>query len=141
MTANYRPARANAAARQQCPTARGTPSPPADVGLPDSGERRRVPGLRPNTARLVFLDAHTRDLYVDWPKEAGDVMGKLRLAAGQHPDDPRLAALIGELTMRRGEFAMMWSEHRIRNRDLATYRSSYSGAKDSRIDFAVAAGS
>ncbi|ANP50476.1 transcriptional regulator with XRE-family HTH domain [Streptomyces griseochromogenes] len=87
-----------------------------DPHIPDQPDRR------PNTARLVFLDAHTRDLYVDWPKKARDVVGKLRLAAGQHPDDPRLAELIGELTMKSSEFAMMWSEHRVRKWDLATYR-------------------
>jgi transcriptional regulator with XRE-family HTH domain len=87
-----------------------------DPRIPDQ------PDQRPNTARLVFLDAHTRDLYVDWRKKAKDVVGKLRLAAGQHPDDPRLAALIGELTMKSPEFASMWSEHRVRKWDLATYR-------------------
>jgi len=59
---------------------------------------------------------------VDWPKKARDVVGKLRLAVGQHPDDPRLAALIGELAMKSAEFATMWSEHRVRKWDLATYR-------------------
>ncbi|MFI7225595.1 helix-turn-helix transcriptional regulator [Nonomuraea angiospora] len=88
-----------------------------DPHIPDQ------PDQRPNTAWLVFLDAHTRDLYAeDWPKKARDVVGKLRLAAGQHPDDPRLAALIGELTMKSPEFAGMWSEHRVRRWDLATYR-------------------
>lgn len=87
-----------------------------DPHIPDQ------PDQRPNTARLVFLDAHTRDLFVDWPKKARDVVGKLRLAAGQHPDDSRLATLIGELTMKSAEFAMMWSEHRVRKWDLATYR-------------------
>ncbi|NUL04682.1 helix-turn-helix domain-containing protein [Streptomyces lunaelactis] len=87
-----------------------------DPHIPDQ------PDQRPNMARLVFLDAHTRDLFVDWPKKARAVVGKLRLAAGQHPDDPRLAALIGELTMKSAEFAMMWSEHRVRKWNLATYR-------------------
>ncbi|WP_405975960.1 helix-turn-helix transcriptional regulator [Streptomyces sp. NBC_00988] len=87
-----------------------------DPCIPDRPDRR------PNTARLVFLDAHTRDLYEDWPEKARDVVGKLRLAAGQHPDDPRLAALIGELAMKSPEFASMWSEHRVRKWDLATYR-------------------
>ncbi|MFG2936704.1 hypothetical protein [Streptomyces sp. NPDC048282] len=69
------------------------------------------------------LDPHTRDLFdVDWPKKARDVVGKLRLAVGQHPDDPRLAALIGELAMKSTEFTTMWAEHRVRNWDLATYR-------------------
>jgi MmyB-like transcription regulator ligand binding domain len=80
------------------------------------------PGQRPNTARLVFRDPHTRELYEDWPKKARDVVGKLRLAVGQHPDDPRLAALIGELAMKSAEFTTMWSEHRVRKWDLATYR-------------------
>ncbi|XUL90050.1 helix-turn-helix transcriptional regulator [Streptomyces galilaeus] len=78
--------------------------------------------LRPNMARLVFLDAHTRDLFVDWPKKARNVVGKLRLAAGQHPDDPRLASLIGELAMNSPEFATMWAEHGVRKWALATYR-------------------
>ncbi|MEV0905570.1 helix-turn-helix transcriptional regulator [Streptomyces hokutonensis] len=80
------------------------------------------PDLRPNMARLVFLDAHTRDLFVDWPKKARNVVGKLRLAAGQRPDDPRLASLIGELTMNSPEFATMWAEHGVRKWALATYR-------------------
>ncbi|WP_406303918.1 helix-turn-helix transcriptional regulator [Streptomyces sp. NBC_00885] len=77
---------------------------------------------RPNTARLVFLDAHTRDLYVDWPRKARDVVGKLRQAVGEYPDDPRLASLIGELTMQSPQFATLWAEHRVRAWDLAEYR-------------------
>ncbi|WP_405392333.1 hypothetical protein OG596_33630 [Streptomyces sp. NBC_01102] len=40
-------------------------------------------------------------------------MGSLRLAAGRHPDDPPLTALIGELAMRSQEFATMWVDHRV----------------------------
>ncbi|MFE9601427.1 helix-turn-helix domain-containing protein [Streptomyces hokutonensis] len=72
------------------------------------------PGRRPNMARLVFLDAHTRALYVDWPAKARAVVGSMRLTAGQYPDDPLLAGLIGELTMRSPEFATMWADHRVR---------------------------
>ncbi|MEV7045036.1 helix-turn-helix transcriptional regulator [Amycolatopsis sp. NPDC051061] len=80
------------------------------------------PARRPNTARLVFLDAHTRDLYDDWPKKARDVVGKLRFAVGQFPDDPGLAALIGELVMHSKEFTALWSEHRVRDWNIATHR-------------------
>jgi hypothetical protein len=79
------------------------------------------PGRRPNMARLVFLDAHTRDLYIDWPAKARAVVGNLRLTAGRHPDDPQLAALIGELTMRSREFATMWADHRVLACDVADY--------------------
>lgn len=81
------------------------------------------PGERPNTARLVFLDGHTRELYgADWPRKARDVVGKLRLAVGEYPDDARLASLVGELSMRSQQFAALWAEHRVRAWDLAEYR-------------------
>ncbi|XQE81839.1 hypothetical protein ACN24L_26780 [Streptomyces microflavus] len=79
------------------------------------------PGRRPNMARSVFLDAHTRDLYVAWPAKARAVVGNLRLTAGRYPDDPLLAALVGELTMRSPEFAAMWADHRILACDVADY--------------------
>ncbi|MFI1206941.1 helix-turn-helix domain-containing protein [Streptomyces sp. NPDC020802] len=79
------------------------------------------PGRRPNMARLVFLDAHTRDLYADWPAKARAVVGNLRLTAGRHPDDPLLAALIGELAVRSREFATMWADHRVLACDVADY--------------------
>ncbi len=87
-----------------------------DAGSPDRG------GERPNTARLVFLDAHTRDLYVDWPRKAREVVGKLRLAVGEYPHDSALASLIGELTMKNPQFATLWAEHRVRAWDLAEYQ-------------------
>lgn len=81
------------------------------------------PERRPNTARLVFRDAHTRELYgEDWPRKARDSVGRLRLAAGRHPDDPALAALIGELAMHSVEFASLWAEHKVRAWDIAAYR-------------------
>ncbi|MFC4560559.1 helix-turn-helix transcriptional regulator [Nocardiopsis mangrovi] len=86
---------------------------------PDGPDRAAT---RPNTARLLFLDAHTRDLYVDWPRKARDVVGKLRQAVGEYPEDPHLASLIGELTMRSPQFATLWAEHRVRAWDVAEYR-------------------
>jgi transcriptional regulator with XRE-family HTH domain len=84
------------------------------------------PATRPNTARLVFLDAHTRELYgADWPRKARDVVGKLRLAVGEYPDDARLASLVGELSTRSPQFAALWAEHRVRAWDLAEYRMQH----------------
>ncbi|MEU3459353.1 helix-turn-helix transcriptional regulator [Streptomyces sp. NPDC006733] len=79
------------------------------------------PADRPNMARLVFLDAHTRELYADWPAKARAVVGNLRLVAGRHPRDARLTALIGELTTRSREFAGLWADHRVRACDTAEY--------------------
>jgi transcriptional regulator with XRE-family HTH domain len=79
------------------------------------------PADRPNMARMVFLDAHTRELYVDWTAKARAVVGNLRLVAGRYPQDARLTSLIGELTTRSPEFAGMWADHRVRACDTAEY--------------------
>ncbi|MEU8664485.1 helix-turn-helix domain-containing protein [Actinoplanes philippinensis] len=76
---------------------------------------------RPNMARLIFLDPHTRDLYADWHQKARAVVGTLRLTSGRHPDDPALAALVGELTVRSPEFARMWAGHRVKSGGEPTY--------------------
>jgi transcriptional regulator with XRE-family HTH domain len=69
---------------------------------------------RPNMARLVFLDPHTRELYADWPGKARAVVGNLRLVAGQHPGDAALHELVGQLSATSTEFASMWADHRVK---------------------------
>lgn len=76
---------------------------------------------RPNMARLMFLDDHTRDLYVDWPAKARAVVATLRLSTGQHPDDPALAQLVGELSVASPAFSSMWADHRVKAGGAATY--------------------
>ena len=76
---------------------------------------------RPNMARLVFLDAHTRDLYADWPSKARVVVGNLRLVAGGYPDDAALHTLVGELSAKSADFASMWADHRVRACAVASY--------------------
>lgn len=79
------------------------------------------PARRPNMARLVFLDSHTRELYTDWRAKAKAVVGNLRLTVGRYPDDPLLATLIGELSMHSNEFAELWADHRVQACDVADY--------------------
>ncbi|MEV0281861.1 helix-turn-helix transcriptional regulator [Streptomyces sp. NPDC050610] len=68
---------------------------------------------RPNLARMLFLDAHTRELYADWEAKAKGMVEHLRLVAGRNPDDTLLTSIIGELTVRSKEFAAMWTGHRV----------------------------
>jgi MmyB-like transcription regulator ligand binding domain len=55
-----------------------------------------------------------RELYVDWKTKAQDAVAYLRLASGQHPDDPRIATLIGDLSVNSPEFAKLWTGHAVR---------------------------
>ncbi|MFI0237688.1 helix-turn-helix domain-containing protein [Streptomyces sp. NPDC016845] len=79
------------------------------------------PARRPNTSRMLFLDPHCQQLYADWERKARAVVGNLRVAVGRHPDDPLLAELIGELTMKSPEFVALWSDHRVAPCDAASY--------------------
>ncbi|GGM76553.1 transcriptional regulator [Lentzea pudingi] len=76
---------------------------------------------RPNMARLVFLDPHTRELYADWPSKARAVVGNLRLVVGLHPDDATLHELVGQLSAKSTEFASMWADHRVKACATAVY--------------------
>ncbi|SFR27984.1 Transcriptional regulator, contains XRE-family HTH domain [Lentzea waywayandensis] len=76
---------------------------------------------RPNMAQLVFLDAHTRELYADWHSKAKAVVGNLRLMAGQHPDDAALHELVGQLSAKSTDFASMWADHRVKACATAVY--------------------
>ncbi|MFC7934737.1 helix-turn-helix transcriptional regulator [Streptomyces sp. NPDC057387] len=69
-----------------------------------------------NTARHIFLEETERGLYADWETCTLDVVGHLRLAAGKHPDDPRLASLIGELAMGSDRFRRLWARADVRAR-------------------------
>ncbi|MEU4313957.1 helix-turn-helix transcriptional regulator [Nocardia sp. NPDC024068] len=79
------------------------------------------PARRPNIARMLFLDPHCRDLYTDWKRKVRTVVGSLRVAVGKFPDDPQLAELIGELTMKSPEFVTLWRDHRVKPCDGASY--------------------
>jgi hypothetical protein len=80
-----------------------------------------TPATRPNMARMMFLDAHTRELYADWPTKARAVVAALRMASGQYPGDPLTAALIGELSVGDPDFAAMWADHRVKVQGTAAY--------------------
>jgi transcriptional regulator with XRE-family HTH domain len=73
------------------------------------------PDARPNATEMVFLDSHTRELYVNWDDKARAVVGHLRILAVQHPGDPSLASLIGRLSMESPEFASLWADHRVKS--------------------------
>jgi transcriptional regulator with XRE-family HTH domain len=71
------------------------------------------PGERPNKVRMLFLDAHMRELYVHWLDKTRESVAYLRMLAGRHADDPALAALVGELCVRSPRFAQLWADHAI----------------------------
>jgi transcriptional regulator with XRE-family HTH domain len=80
------------------------------------GDFAARPQEQRNMAWLVFMDPASRELYDDWEGKAHDVVACLQMDAGRHPDDPKLAALIGELSVKSPEFRRWWAAHDVRGR-------------------------
>lgn len=81
-----------------------------------------LPHEQRNVARQVFLDESSRQRNPDWERGARETVAYLRLAAGRHPDDAELAALVGELSMKSADFRRMWARHDVRDKTHGTKR-------------------
>jgi transcriptional regulator with XRE-family HTH domain len=92
-----------------------------------------------NFARFVFLDEAARSLYLDWDKAAGDCVATLHLYAGRHPDDPQLAELIGDLSVRSDTFRRMWADHDVLAHATGTKRLHHPLVGDLTLDYMVLA--
>ena len=86
-------------------------------------------------ARLVFLDDASRDLYPDWEGKARDTVSNLRLDAGRHPDDPRLATLVGELSLGSADFRRLWADHNVRGKTRGRKRFNHSQLGEFALDY------
>ncbi|SED65624.1 Helix-turn-helix domain-containing protein [Streptomyces sp. 2231.1] len=80
------------------------------------GDWAELPAAERNWARQVFLRPEYRELFVDWEQKAIDVVCGLRMNAGCYPDDPRLSALVGELSVKSEEFRLLWATHDVKEK-------------------------
>ncbi|QDQ13388.1 helix-turn-helix domain-containing protein [Streptomyces spectabilis] len=81
------------------------------------GDWGALPREQRNWARLVFLDPAVRELFADtWDKKTSDMVSFLRMDAGRYPNDPRLSALVGELSVKSETFRKLWAAHDVREK-------------------------
>ncbi|WP_405386210.1 helix-turn-helix transcriptional regulator [Streptomyces sp. NBC_01102] len=80
------------------------------------GDWSELPPQERNWARMVFLKPEYRELFVEWDQKATDIVSYLRMDAGCHPDDPRLSALVGELSVKSQEFRRLWATHDVKEK-------------------------
>jgi transcriptional regulator with XRE-family HTH domain len=74
------------------------------------------PASARNAARHLFLDPTARDFYPEWDTVAEETVAYLRLDAGRHPEDPKLAALVGELSIADETFRALWAAHDVKEK-------------------------
>ncbi|MFF8196553.1 helix-turn-helix domain-containing protein [Streptomyces bobili] len=79
-----------------------------------------IPDKHRNYPRLLFTDPAIRRLHADWETAAQVTVAQLRMEAAKYPEDPRLIALVGELSMRDQQFAQWWGDHRVAARTVGT---------------------
>ncbi|MFK0110666.1 helix-turn-helix domain-containing protein [Streptomyces sp. NPDC091217] len=72
----------------------------------------RIPEKHRNYVRILFTDPAMRTLYADWDRTARLCVTMLRMEAARYPQDARLAALVGELSVQDDDFRTWWGNHR-----------------------------
>ncbi|MFI1763629.1 helix-turn-helix domain-containing protein [Streptomyces sp. NPDC020800] len=99
------------------------------------GDWSLLPPAERNWARLVFLHREYRDLFVDWEQKAIDIVCALRMDAGCHPDDARLSALVGELSVRSEQFRRLWATHDVKEKSHGVKRLHHPLVGDLSLNF------
>jgi transcriptional regulator with XRE-family HTH domain len=75
----------------------------AGWAVPSSPER--------NLLRWMFTADQAREVYLEWEPEARAMLGRFRLSAVRHPDDPDVRALIAELQRDSEHVRDWWPRH------------------------------
>ncbi|SHN39500.1 helix-turn-helix transcriptional regulator [Cryptosporangium aurantiacum] len=73
----------------------------------------KIPEKHRTFIRLLFTDPAMRRLYADWEGITRLAIAQLRMHSVHHPDDPRLAALVGELSVADPQFRQWWASHQV----------------------------
>jgi transcriptional regulator with XRE-family HTH domain len=74
------------------------------------------PRIRPgeNRLRSMFLDEDERELHPEWERMIGGLVAAFRTSLGTDGDDPRLAQLVGELSLGSEQFRQLWARHDVK---------------------------
>ncbi|MFD5630966.1 helix-turn-helix transcriptional regulator [Streptomyces sp. NPDC127072] len=88
-----------------------------------------------NWARMVFLKPEYQELFVEWEQKAIDIVCMLRMEAGCYPDDPRLSALVGELSVKSEEFRRLWATHDVKEKTYGVKRLRHPLVGDLALQF------
>ncbi|MFC1408329.1 helix-turn-helix domain-containing protein [Streptacidiphilus sp. N1-12] len=96
-----------------------------------------LPRHERNMTRYLFLDESARELYTDWESAARGSVAGLHLYAGRHQDDPRLAELVGELSVRDRDFRRWWADHDVLRRSHGSKSYHHPVAGDLTLEYEV----
>ena len=93
-----------------------------------------LPSGQRNYVRLLFSNPQVRALHLDWAEAARTSVATLRMEAAQHPGDPQLAALVGELAVQDPDFRTWWGSHQVTTTSNGTKRYRHPIVGDLTLD-------
>ncbi|MCW2903499.1 MAG: helix-turn-helix domain protein, partial [Streptosporangiaceae bacterium] len=94
-----------------------------------------IPEKNRNYIRMAFTDPAMRTLYADWETVARTCVAQLRMEAAKYPDDPRLTALVGELSIQDPHFRQWWAAHHVASLSVGTKVLHHPIAGDLTLDW------
>lgn len=86
-----------------------------------------------NLVLFMFLDPSARTFYPEWERHARETVASLRAAADA--DDPRLAELVGELSVKSPEFRQWWARHEVKAKSRGTKRMLVPSVGEITLDY------
>ncbi|WP_306213417.1 helix-turn-helix domain-containing protein [Actinoplanes sp. RD1] len=95
----------------------------------------RIPEKDRFFLRVLFTDPALRNLYADWEDVARMAIAQVRRDSTRHPHDPRLATLVGELSMRDAQFRQWWAAHDVAHRGTGTKHLRHPIVGDLSLDW------
>ena len=98
----------------------------------DFGE---IPERERNFVRLLFTDPRLRSLYPEWEELARAVVSYMRMEAARKPDDPRLAELVGDLSIRDAQFRQWWAGTHVAVKRRGTRRYDHPAVGEITLDW------
>jgi transcriptional regulator with XRE-family HTH domain len=91
----------------------------------------------PNLIRYTFLDDRSATVFADWDSVAREQVGNLRHAATTCSENPAIAELVGDLSVRSPEFARLWAEHDVTEKTRGDKRLVHPVVGDIHLRFEV----
>lgn len=95
----------------------------------------KIPPKQRNYVRMIFLDPAMRELYTDWEAVARTCVAILRMEAAASPTDPRLSALVGELSVADEQFRRWWAARHVAHQEFGTKQMHHSEVGDLCLDW------
>lgn len=94
-----------------------------------------IPAAQRNYVRMVFTDPAMRELYPEWESVARTCVSILRMDAAANPTDPKLSALVGELSIADEQFRQWWAARHVAHQEFGSKRLNHPAVGELTLDW------